>query len=135
MSTIRMKANIEEAFIVVYGGGWMDEEREQVDRECNSALVNIDIQSAEHRTTNFLMSCLQPADRVQVAPAIEIVCFFGLRPTHPYHSLSFEGVVPFRYRQQLSVSVRNQRTLASFFSPRKTNQWKQATTFNGRRTL
>lgn len=39
---------IEEAFIdvfcdLVYGGGWMDIEREEYDRECNWALVSTDI--------------------------------------------------------------------------------------------
>jgi hypothetical protein len=36
------------------------------------------------------------------------------------------------YRQQLSAGVQNKRTLASFFSPGKTKQWKQATALNGR---
>jgi hypothetical protein len=40
------EAVIEEAFVdvfcdLVYGGGWMDIEREYVDRECNWALVSI----------------------------------------------------------------------------------------------
>jgi len=41
------EAVIEESFVdvfcdLVYGGGWMDIEREEVDRECNWALVSID---------------------------------------------------------------------------------------------
>jgi len=40
--------------------------------------------------------------------------------------------VPLEYRQQLSADVQNKRTLGSFFSPGKTNQWKQAATLNGR---
>ena len=44
----------------------------------------------------------------------------------------FEEFVPLEYRQQLSAGVQNKRTLASFFSPGKTKQWKQATTLNGR---
>jgi len=40
--------------------------------------------------------------------------------------------VPLEYRQQLSAGVQNKRTLGSFFSPGKTNQWKQAATLNGR---
>ncbi len=39
-----VEAVIEEAFVdvfcdLVYGGGWVDVEREEVDRECNWALV------------------------------------------------------------------------------------------------
>ena len=44
----------------------------------------------------------------------------------------FEEFVPLEYRQQLSAGVQNKRTLASFFSPGKTKQWKQAATLNGR---
>jgi hypothetical protein len=40
--------------------------------------------------------------------------------------------VPLEYRQQLSAGVQNKRTLASFFSPSKSKQWKQAPTLNGR---
>jgi len=43
-----------------------------------------------------------------------------------------EEFVPLEYRQQLSAGVQNKRTLGSFFSPGKTNQWKQAATLNGR---
>ena len=43
---MRTEAIIEEAFVdvfcdLVYGGGWMDKEREDIDRECNWALVSI----------------------------------------------------------------------------------------------
>jgi hypothetical protein len=44
----------------------------------------------------------------------------------------FEEFVPLEYRQQLSAGVQNKRTLASFFSPGKSKQWKQAPTLNGR---
>jgi hypothetical protein len=44
----------------------------------------------------------------------------------------FEEFVPLEYRQQLSAGVQNKRTLASFFSPGKSKQWKQAATLNGR---
>lgn len=44
----------------------------------------------------------------------------------------FEEFVPLEYRQQLSAGAQNKRTLASFFSPGKTKQWKQAPTLNGR---
>ena len=40
--------------------------------------------------------------------------------------------MPLEYRQQLSAGVQSKRTLASFFSPGKTKQWKQAATLNGR---
>jgi len=43
----------------------------------------------------------------------------------------FEEFVPLESRQQLSVGVQNKRTLASFFSPGKSN-WKQAAMLNGR---
>jgi hypothetical protein len=53
------EAIIEEAFIdvfcdLVYGGGWMDIEREEVDRECNWALVSIDVQSTQHDDSKCL---------------------------------------------------------------------------------
>jgi hypothetical protein len=59
---------IEEAFMdvfcdLMYGGGWMGVEREEVDRECNWALVSaIVLKIRDHRLTRFM-----PADRVQVA--------------------------------------------------------------------
>jgi hypothetical protein len=91
------EAVIEEAFIdvfcdLVYGGGWMDTEREDVDRECNWALVSFDSQygTADRLTFNTL----RPADRVQVTPAIKIHCVRGLRPTHRNHGLSLRGVCP-----------------------------------------
>ncbi|KAH9979484.1 hypothetical protein BGW80DRAFT_1435011 [Lactifluus volemus] len=94
---------IEEAFIdvfcdLVYGGGWMDIEREDYDRECNWALI-------EFKSL--------PLSRSTVSGGSDPLC-------------------PLEYRQQLSAGVPNRRTLASFFSPGKTKQWKQAATLNGR---
>jgi hypothetical protein len=43
----------------------------------------------------------------------------------------FEEFVPIEYCQQLSAGVQNKRTLASFVSPGKSKQWKQASTLNG----
>jgi hypothetical protein len=48
---------------LMYGGGWMEIEREEVDRECDWALVSaIVLKMRDHRLT-----CFTPADRVQVA--------------------------------------------------------------------
>ena len=44
----------------------------------------------------------------------------------------FEEFVPLESCQQLSMGVQNKRTLASFFSPGKSKQWKQTATLNGR---
>jgi hypothetical protein len=43
----------------------------------------------------------------------------------------FEEFVPIEYCQQLSTGVQNKRMLASFVSPGKSKQWKQASTLNG----
>jgi hypothetical protein len=65
---MRAEVIIEEAFMdifcdLMYGGGWMEIEREEVDRECNWALVSdIVLMICYHRLT-----CFTPADRVQVA--------------------------------------------------------------------
>ena len=59
---------IEDAFMdvfcdLMYGGGWMETEREEVDRECNWALVSgIALKMRDHRLTCFTL-----ADRIQVA--------------------------------------------------------------------
>jgi hypothetical protein len=48
---------------LMYGGGWMETEREEVDRECNWALVSgIALKMRDHRLTCFTL-----ADRIQVA--------------------------------------------------------------------
>ncbi|KAI9507647.1 hypothetical protein F5148DRAFT_1306912 [Russula earlei] len=108
------EAIIEEAFMdvfcdLVYGGGWMDTEREEVDRECNWALI-------EFKSL--------PLTRTTVSG--------GADPRTSSTVFLFEEFVPLEYRQQLSAGVQNKRTLASFFSPGKTKQWKQAATLNGR---
>jgi roadblock/LC7 domain-containing protein len=62
---------IEESFIdvfcnLMYGGGWMEIEGEEVDRECNWALVGSDV-------IVILMTALMSfanADRVQVPSII-----------------------------------------------------------------
>jgi hypothetical protein len=59
---------IIEAFMdifcdLMYGGGWMEIEREEVDRECNWALVS----AAVLKMRDHLLTCFMLADRVQVA--------------------------------------------------------------------
>ncbi|KAI0314938.1 hypothetical protein OF83DRAFT_1134497 [Amylostereum chailletii] len=106
---------IEEAFIdvfcdLVYGGGWMDIEREEeVDRECNWALV-------EYRSLPIAKSTYTGTGD----PRTTSIVFL------------FEEFVPFEYRQQLSAGVQNKRRLAFLFSPGKAKPWKQAATLNGR---
>ncbi|THH15455.1 hypothetical protein EW146_g5031 [Bondarzewia mesenterica] len=107
---------IEEAFIdvfcdLVYGGGWMDMEREEeVDRECNWALVEFKA---------------LPVSRSTATPG-------GSDPRTSSILFLFEEFVPAEYRQQLSVGGQGRRRLASLFSPNKSKQWKPAATLNGR---
>ncbi|KAH8988261.1 hypothetical protein EDB86DRAFT_3065602 [Lactarius hatsudake] len=108
------EAVIEESFVdvfcdLVYGGGWMDIEREEVDRECNWTLIEF-----------------------KSLPIARSTVSGGTDPRTSTTVFLFEEFVPLEYRQQLSAGVQNKRTLASFFSPGKTKQWKQATTLNGR---
>ncbi|KAI0034802.1 hypothetical protein K488DRAFT_77022 [Vararia minispora EC-137] len=106
---------IEEAFIdvfcdLVYGGGWMDFEREEdVDRECNWALV-------EYRSL--------PVGRSMVPG--------GADPRTSTSVFLFEEFVPFEYRQQLSAGVQNKRRIPFLFSTSKSKPWKPAATLNGR---
>ncbi|KAH9987661.1 hypothetical protein BJV74DRAFT_978753 [Russula compacta] len=108
------EAIIEEAFLdvfcdLLYGGGWMDIEREVMDRECNWALIEF-----------------------KALPLTRSTVSGGTDPRTSSTVFLFEEFVPLEYRQQLSAGVQNKRTLASFFSPGKTKQWKQAATLNGR---
>ncbi|KAH9035224.1 hypothetical protein EDB85DRAFT_2215591 [Lactarius pseudohatsudake] len=108
------EAVIEESFVdvfcdLVYGGGWMDIEREEVDRECNWTLIEF-----------------------KSLPIARSTVSGGTDPRTSTTVFLFEEFVPLEYRQQLSAGVQSKRTLASFFSPGKTKQWKQATTLNGR---
>jgi len=105
---------IEEAFMdvfcdLMYGGGWMEIEREEVDQECNWALIEF----ASLPLTGSTVSG-------------------GSDPRTSSSAFLFEEFVPLEYRQQLSAGVQNKRTLASFFSPGKPKQWKQAAMLHGR---
>ncbi|KAI0052824.1 hypothetical protein FA95DRAFT_1569065 [Auriscalpium vulgare] len=106
---------VEEAFIdvfcdLVYGGGWMDVEREEeVDRECNWAIVEF-----------------------KSLPVAKGTASGGQDPRTSTTVFLFEEFVPFEYRQQLSEGVQSKGRLASFFSPSKAKQWKPAATLNGR---
>ncbi|PFH49544.1 hypothetical protein AMATHDRAFT_76152 [Amanita thiersii Skay4041] len=105
---------IEEAFIdvfcdLVYGGGWMDNERvEEVDRDCNWALVEF--------------KAMPPHKATAVGTG---------DPRTATILVLFEEFVPLEYRQKLAQSSTSRRRLPSFFSP-KSKQWKQAATLNGR---
>ncbi len=53
---------IEEAFMdvfcdLVYGGGWMEIEREEVDQECNWALVRVTVWILRDHHLNILCPC------------------------------------------------------------------------------
>jgi len=125
---------IEEAFMdvfcdLMYGSGWMEIEREEVDRECNWALVRVTVWVLCDHHPNILCPHRSNSNHFYCPGRL-----FLAVPTHalpPQYSFSKE-FVPLEYRQQLSAGVRNKRTLGSFFSPGKTKQWKQAATLNGR---
>ena len=77
------EAIIEEAFVdvfcdLVYGGGWMDTKREDIDRECNWALVRIG-GCLGHRRSNYLAPS---TDRIQV-PSASAIHYFR-RHGHTY---------------------------------------------------
>ena len=124
---------IEESFIdvfcdLVYGGGWIDFGREELDRECNWALVST-------RLTGFMTIALTfsiPQVEFKSLPMSRSTISAGTDPRTASSVFLFEEFVPLEYRQQLSAGVQNKRTLASFFSPGKSKQWKQAATLNGR---
>ncbi|EMD35972.1 hypothetical protein CERSUDRAFT_138713 [Gelatoporia subvermispora B] len=108
---------IEEAFVdvfcdLIYGGGWMDIERcEEVDRECNWALV-------EFKSVPIARNSTTPGTG---DPRISTTLIL------------FEEFVPYEYRQQMAVSGRTRRRLPSLFSvSSKSKQWKPAATLNGR---
>ncbi|CDO71773.1 hypothetical protein BN946_scf184923.g3 [Trametes cinnabarina] len=108
---------IEEAFVdvfcdLIYGGGWMDDERqEDTDRECNWALV--EFKSLPVARTNTVSGTGDPRTSTSL--------------------ILFEEFVPAEYRQQLAASGTQRRRLPSLFSgTTKSKQWKPATTLNGR---
>ncbi|KAF9466768.1 hypothetical protein BDZ94DRAFT_1157316 [Collybia nuda] len=107
---------IEEAFVdvfcdLVYGGGWMDLERyEELDRDCNWALVEF-----------------------KSLPPSRTTASGGSDPRTSTTLILFEEFVPLEYRQQLAVTSSTRRRLPSLFSQSgKSKQWKQAATLNGR---
>ncbi|KZT03110.1 uncharacterized protein LAESUDRAFT_660514 [Laetiporus sulphureus 93-53] len=108
---------IEEAFVdvfcdLVYGGGWMDIERcEEVDRECNWALV-------EFKSL--------PINKTATVPGKS-------DPRTSTTLMLFEEFVPLEYRQQLAEYGRTRRKLPRLFgTTSKSKQWKPAPTLNGR---
>ncbi len=87
------EAIIEEAFIdvfcdLVYGGGWIEMGREEVDRECNWALVCTIVERIRVASVTFLVF----AGRVQVAPVVKVDDFWWYRPAHRLYRLPFRGV-------------------------------------------
>ncbi|TCD71065.1 hypothetical protein EIP91_000157 [Steccherinum ochraceum] len=106
---------IEESFIdvfcdLVWGGGWMDAERmEDIDRDCSWALV-------EFRSL--------PVSRTTTSGTSD--------PRTATTLILFEEFVPFEYRQQLAEPGTSRRRLPSLFGTNKKQQWKPATTLNGR---
>ncbi|KAL1942286.1 hypothetical protein VTO73DRAFT_6350 [Trametes versicolor] len=108
---------IEEAFVdvfcdLIYGGGWMDDDRhEEIDRECNWALI--EFKSLPVTRTNTVSGAGDPRASTTL--------------------VLFEEFVPAEYRQQLASSGANRRRLPSLFSAStKSKQWKPAPTLNGR---
>ncbi|TFY57804.1 hypothetical protein EVJ58_g6801 [Rhodofomes roseus] len=107
---------IEETFVdvfcdLVYGGGWLDIERcEEIDRECNWALVEF-----------------------KSLPVAESTVSGTADPRTSSTLFLFEEFVPLEYRQQLASSGRARRRLPSLFgNGSKSKQWKPAATLNGR---
>lgn len=106
---------IEDAFVdvfcdLVYGGGWMDLERyEELDRDCNWALVEF-----------------------KSLPPSRTTAHGGSDPRTGTTLILFEEFVPLEYRQQLALPSSTRRRLPSLFTPSKSKQWKQAPTLNGR---
>ncbi|KAF9650428.1 hypothetical protein BDM02DRAFT_1433931 [Thelephora ganbajun] len=106
---------IEEAFVdvfcdLVYGGGWMDIERgEEVDRECNWALV--EYKALPTSRSNTVSGTGDPRTSTTL--------------------ILYEEFVPLEYRQQLAASGNNRKKLPSLFSS-KPKQWKPAATLNGK---
>ncbi|KAG6836676.1 hypothetical protein H0H93_005094 [Arthromyces matolae] len=107
---------IEEPFLdvfcdLVYGGGWMDLERsEELDRDCNWALVEF-----------------------KALPVNRTTASGGSDPRTATTLILFEEFVPLEYRQQLAVPPSTRRRLPSIFSTSsKSKTWKQAATLNGR---
>ncbi|KAF8885202.1 hypothetical protein BD779DRAFT_1534609 [Infundibulicybe gibba] len=110
---------IEEAFVdvfcdLVYGGGWMDLERaEEVDRDCNWALIEFKALPASRAAPRGAPGATDPRSATSL--------------------ILFEEFVPLEYRQQLADPSTTRRKLPSLFSPSgKSKQWKQAATLNGR---
>ncbi|KZT64696.1 hypothetical protein DAEQUDRAFT_678109 [Daedalea quercina L-15889] len=106
---------IEEAFVdvfcdLVYGGGWLDIERsEEIDRECNWALV-------EFKSLPVTKSTVSGTADPRTSSTLFL----------------FEEFVPFEYRQQLASPGRARRRLPSLFGSGSKKQWKPAPTLNGR---
>ncbi|KAI0791288.1 hypothetical protein C8Q75DRAFT_805635 [Abortiporus biennis] len=106
---------IEEAFIdvfcdLIYGGGWMDAERaEEVDRDCNWALV--EFKSLPVSRSGTVSGTSDPRNSTTL--------------------FLFEEFVPLEYRQSLHDSGATRRRLPSLFGTKK-HHWKPATTLNGR---
>jgi hypothetical protein len=73
---------------LMYGRGWMEIEWEEVDRECNWAMVSaVFLKMCDHGLT-----CFMPTDQVQVASIDQIYHFWRLRPAHFLLCLPFRGV-------------------------------------------
>ncbi|THH32670.1 hypothetical protein EUX98_g1528 [Antrodiella citrinella] len=106
---------IEEAFIdvfcdLVWGGGWMDAERlEDLDRDCNWALVEFKSLPMARTTTSG-----------------------NADPRTATTLILFEEFVPLEYRQQLAEVGPTRRRLPSLFGSHKQKQWKPPATLNGR---
>ena len=128
---------IEEAFMdvfcdLMYGGGWMEIEWEEVNRESNWALVsaiNIVLKIRDHGLTCFTLAMVEfksvPLTR------LDLLFLAGQTRTLPPRS---------SFSRSLSCSNTASNCPQEFKTkehwppsqPGKSNQWKQATTLNGR---
>ena len=96
------EAIIEEAFVdvfcdLVYGGGWTDMKREDIDRKCNWALVRIG-GCLGHRRSNYLAPS---TDRIQVPSASAIHYFRWHGPTYIHERFPLRRVCATRIPQTL----------------------------------
>jgi hypothetical protein len=97
---------IEEAFTdvfchLMYDGGWMEIEQEEVDRECNWAMVSAVI----FKMRDHGLTCFTSTDRVESLPLTRSTVSGRADPRTSSSVFLFEEFVPLEYRQQLSRSV------------------------------
>lgn len=106
---------MEEAFVdvfcdLVYRGGWVDIGRDEVDRECNWALVSASVERIRDRRSDVFS-----AGRVQVAPAVKVDRFWRCRPAHFLHRFPFRGICAARIPPATVCGCPEQKNAGIFF--------------------